>query len=110
MMRLKTQLEESLIKKGFKLAYKTYTGKHSQFVEYYVYEGSFREYFIRAYLSRNRENIVSFSMSGDRWSIYNTYDIEKMKNDYESVKEFLENKDDELTDDEVVEIAEVNNE
>jgi hypothetical protein len=40
MKRKRTELEEDLIKKGYKLLYKTYSGKHSQKVDHYVYGGS----------------------------------------------------------------------
>lgn len=39
MKRSITELENNLIEKGFKLSYKTYRGKHSQYVDDYVYRG-----------------------------------------------------------------------
>ena len=40
MKRTITELENKIIKKGFKLSHKCYSGKHSQFVSNYVYEGN----------------------------------------------------------------------
>lgn len=42
MKRFRTQLENNLIKKGWKLAYKTYVGKHSDKVDKYAYEKVFK--------------------------------------------------------------------
>lgn len=39
MKRTITELENKLIEKGFRLSHKTYSGKHSQFVNEYVYVG-----------------------------------------------------------------------
>ena len=38
-MRKQTDLEKKLIELGLRLSYKTYTGKHSEYVKEYVYEG-----------------------------------------------------------------------
>ena len=40
MKRTITELESKIIKKGFKLSHKCYSGKHSQFVDKYVYVGT----------------------------------------------------------------------
>lgn len=42
MRRFRTQLELNLIKKGWKLSFKTYVGKHSDKVKYYAYEKTYK--------------------------------------------------------------------
>ena len=105
--RIRTQLEESLIKKGFKLIYKTYTGKHSQFIEYYVYSGSYKDYDIKIYLNSHRSKIISFTMNNGAFMMKDYhFNIDEFKNDYDAICEYIHKVGDELTDDEIVEIVE----
>lgn len=117
-MRYKSELESKLIDLGFRLEYKTYGGKHSEYVKEYCYKGYIdlenQEKPIKVNVllntKRDRVNSVSIEYVIDNKNIR----VEDATNiclcamECENTILRLVN-DDELSVDEVVQVAEVNN-
>ena len=58
MKRNITNFESKLLKDGWKLLYKTYKGKDSQFVWTYVYTKVYRNHLFKLALDKKRENTL----------------------------------------------------
>lgn len=110
MERKRTQLEQKIIDKGFKLECKTYSGKKSQFIEYYVYTGFMYNYKISFYLNGSRDKIHHYTIENKlprNISIENINEIEMV---YHEINDFIDNLNRKVDDDEVVEVLEAINE
>lgn len=122
MKRIRTQLEERLIEKGWKLIHKTYVGKSSDKIESYVYEKTYSVdvestpsgYIIdkdvaRVVLDNKREKVVDikFLFQG---SYINKIAIFVLKNKLalitSEVNSCLDTKENDLTIEQEVQIAE----
>lgn len=84
MERKKTQLETKIEERGFKLIYKTYKGKKSQFVEFYVYKGNVNNFFVYIYLDYKRERVDHYEIENglpNRLTRTNLDELEKVYNE-----------------------------
>lgn len=79
MKRKETRLEKNLIGLGYHLSHKTYTGKHSDKVNTYVYvkDNGVVEYSVS--LDKNREQIVYYSFTNHRTLDYNFGILESLQ-------------------------------
>jgi len=66
MKRKETLLETNLIKLGYHLSHKTYTGKHSDKVDTYVYQKENEVITYSVALNKTREKIVDKSFTNHR--------------------------------------------
>lgn len=101
MLRKKTQFEEKLERKGFKLVEKTYKGNKSQFVEFYVYKGYVGSYSVILFLVPKRDRVDHYEIVNTMaFSLYRE-DIEELNrvcdeiyniiySNYENVEEIVE--------------------
>lgn len=97
MKRTITELENKLIEKGFRLSHKTYSGKHSQFVDEYVYIGLVRcfveekPYIIttKVYLDSKRNTIKEIDMINNFGNVVNDEILNLICNVYQQVKDYI---------------------
>ena len=117
MKRKRTELEEDLIKKGYKLLYKTYSGKHSQRVDRYVYGGSTHitldsgERFViptKILLNAGRTQIVDVKILNFFDEYIGSFTIDNIVAIFNKVNEYVMNtiKEEELSANEMVEVLE----
>jgi len=111
MKRKKTQLEESLIEKGWYLIQKTYTGKHSDKVLAYIYEKVYAyentrkcdgkvflaSYTARVVLDSKREKIDDILIETPHISFVNGFDLFIVDSKIQQIKNEVEYKEDEPT-------------
>ena len=126
MKRKTTELEENLIQKGWELDHKTYTGAHSEKVYQYVYEKVFVKEFERpdgkvvvstnvgrVYLDSHREKVENIQINAKgNWfdNISLAYWLSKINYIQKEVDECLpKQNNEELSTEEVVEVAEAVN-
>ena len=107
MKRTSTLLEEKLIKKGFHLSYKTYKGKHSQFVEFYVYNGLLDNYEVMIYLDRKREKVDHYTIKNVSQVYLGYENIQILENVYQELSSFVYSLSDDYSVEEQEEIVEV---
>lgn len=125
MKRNKTKLEENLIAKGWSLAFKTYFGKHKDKVQNYVYEKEYTKDFerkdgkvavatwsARAILDSKRGHVEDVLVSSPTTAFVNEFLVSYIFNRIKDVEKEINdcyppNQNEELTTDEVVEVAEV---
>ena len=117
-MRYKSELECKLIDLGFRLEYKTYGGKHSEYVKEYCYKGKIN----CSIGSGNKEITTNVLLNAKRNKVnkvYIEYDIDSKNISIEAARELclfaiecdntilrLVYDEDDLSDDEVVEVVE----
>lgn len=97
MKRTITELENKLIEKGFRLSHKTYSGKHSQFVNEYVYTGKVFCYFddgsytvpTNVVLDQKRTTIKDISIENWFDSKVNDKTLNLICSVYQQVKDFI---------------------
>lgn len=97
MKRTITELENKLIEKGFRLSHKTYSGKHSQFVNEYVYDGFVRclvgeeSYIIytQVYLDPKRTTIKEIDMTNRFGDVISDKKLNLICNVYQQVKDYI---------------------
>ena len=124
MKRNKTKLEENLIAKGWSLSFKTYFGKHKDKVQSYVYEKEYTKDFerkdgkvavatwsARAILDSKRGHVEDVLVSSPTTAFVNEFLISYIFNKIKDVEKEINdcyppNQGEELTNDEVVEVAE----
>ena len=95
MKRTITDLEQKLIEKGFRLSHKTYSGKHSQFVNEYVYVGFVRclvgeeSYIIatQVFLDQKRTTIKEIDMINRFGDVISDSKLNLICNVYQQVKD-----------------------
>lgn len=112
MKRKTTELEKGLIAKGFKLAYKTYTGNKSQTVKEYAYNGvvSTKEcgyVSCMVFLNAKRDMITAVKLSLGNNNLISKYDIEEWLTAIKYCEHYVKGSSNDLSDDEVVESIEV---
>ena len=109
MKRKKTQLEESLIEKGWYLIQKTYTGKHSDKVFEYIYEKVYTyehtrkcdgqiflsSFTARVVLDSKREKIDDILIETPHRSFLNGFDLFIVDSKIQQIKNEVEYKEDE---------------
>ena len=113
MKREITRLEQKLIDNGYKLAFKSYVGKHSQKVEFYAYKGHLEDYEIIVYLNSKR-NLIDHYVFENKAPKYlgceNIYTLERV---YKELTDFIYSISDsvlsEESPEEIVEILESEN-
>lgn len=117
-MRYKSELESKLIDLGFRLEYKTYGGKHSEYVKEYCYKGKIncsigsgdKEITTNVLLNakRNKVNLVSieYDIDDKNVSVEVARDLCLYAMECENTILRLVNDEDDLSVDEVVEVVE----
>lgn len=89
MRRKQTKLENNLYELGYRLDHKTYCGKKSEKVDQFVYtknRGGDTNY---VYLNRERTKIESFDFTSNRYTRYNSYSINDIKETYQMLENSL---------------------
>ena len=90
MKRTITELEQKLIDKGFKLHHKTYKGKHSQFVNSYIYVAMLDGVKVKVCLNAKRDTILNYTFENpihSEW--YGETEISGLNVLLEIVKRFI---------------------
>ena len=90
MIRKQTKLESNLIELNYKLSHKSYYGKHSEKVEYYVYIKKIGETESHVYLNKHREKIINFSIGNPHIAEFNKELLKELCDTYEFVRKELE--------------------
>lgn len=96
-MRKQTDLEKKLIELGLRLSYKTYTGKHSEYVKEYVYEGVLEYEYngclvavsIKVYIDPSRENVKDVKFNLNMQDYLNLVQLSQMYDIAESVYDYI---------------------
>ena len=91
MRRKETLLEKKLIDMGYRLSHKTYTGKYCDKVESYVYHFTNGETEFFVCLNQNREQIVCYYFTNDKFNKYDVGKIESLQYVHEHFEESLIN-------------------
>ena len=89
MRRKQTKLENNLYELGYRLDHKTYCGKKSEKVDQFVYLKYRNNDTYYVYLNRERTKIESFSFTSNRYTQYNAYSIDDIKETYEMLESSL---------------------
>ena len=76
MRRKETLLESNLIELGYRMSHKTYSGKHSDKVESYIYKKINGEVVYQVSLNKTREHIDHYSFQTLRQFDYNRGKLE----------------------------------
>ena len=79
MKRKITLLEKNLLTKNYKLTGKTYTGKHSDKVESYIYEKQVNNTTYFVYLDKTREKISHYSFTNNFFKVFDNGKIEGLQ-------------------------------
>ena len=86
MKRMETSLEKSFISNGWRLVYKTYTGKKSQFIRGYVYEKNYSRFIGRVELNSKRTNVICYTMSNNNIPFLDGYSLQDLDNCYKEIE------------------------
>lgn len=89
MRRKQTKLENNLYELGYRLDHKTYCGKKSEKVDQFVFMRNTNNDTYYVYLNRERTKIESFSFTSNRYTQYNAYSIDDIKETYETLENSL---------------------
>ena len=89
MRRKQTKLENNLYELGYRLDHKTYCGKKSEKVDQFVYTKHNGFDVMYVYLNRERTKIESFGFTSNRYTQYNAYSIDDIKENYETLENSL---------------------
>lgn len=107
MKRKLTHIEETLLAKGFTLIGKTYTGKHSQNVEFYIYGREIKGYNVRVYLNNLRTKIDHWYFTNEKHHSIDYKELHILEETYNEIENFIFNTTNELDSEVEVQIAEV---
>ena len=119
MKRKRTELEEKLIKNGWELDHKNYTGKHSDKILSYVYEKCYEkaetqlgytDFTARIELDQKRTQVIDIFVRQKTPEFVDIFQICYLDEQIRVVERELEsykNKSNELTDEEIVESVEL---
>lgn len=100
MKREITKLEQKLIDNGYKLEFKSYVGKHSQKVEFYVYKGQLEDYQVLIYLDSKRVRVDHYCFENKTPRYIGLENIEILERVYKELTEFIYSLSDEVLNNE----------
>ena len=107
MKRKLTHIEEMLLAKGFILLGKTYTGKHSQNVEFYIYGTWSKGYEIKVFLNNLRTKIDHWYFTNETHHKIDYQELHILEEMYNEIKNFIFDTNNELDSEIETQIAEV---
>ena len=82
MKRQITDFESKLLDNGWKLLYKTYKGKDSQFVWTYVYGKQFKDFYFKLSLDKKREHTVGIYIENYRVDFLTLEQLQNLNSTY----------------------------
>lgn len=88
MRRKQTKLENNLYELGYRLDHKTYCGKKSEKVDQFVYT-KYKDEIYYVCLNRERTKIENYGFTSNRYTRYNSYSINDIKETYETLENSL---------------------
>ena len=90
MKRNITELESKLLDNGWKLLYKTYKGKKSQFVWSYVYAKAYPDYNAKLVLDAKRTKTLDLFVSNKPNEYLNVLDLQELEQRYDDLKRTID--------------------
>lgn len=88
MRRKQTKLENNLYELGYRLDHKTYCGKKSEKVDQFVYT-KYKDEIYYVCLNRERTKIENYGFTSNRYTRYNSYSINDIKETYQMLENSL---------------------
>ena len=85
MKRNITELEQKLLLNGWKLIYKTYKGKKSQFVWSYVYQKAYPDYIAKVILDAKRSKTLDIFIENKHIDYINILDLQDLAIKYDNL-------------------------